>query len=164
MGKSQLPSRDNQTFCQNPQVLGLINSAIHIKYCLWSTGSKMSQKHQWPITIFDIMRSFFLYALVFCCQTYQWCVWSKGSISVSSSHTSNDACKLKICLLCFCLLALFIVLTKGCLCATLPRSLLVWSYHFIIFLDLVTQKWNQVRLFLNPLVNVWWSVIWLIPC
>ena len=126
------PSGGNHIFCQYFLLLCWINLAIDLKWCPWTTGSNTSPKHQWPTSIFDSRYKVLLLWITFCRQTCWWCVWPNHSTLEAVWQTC---------------LVLFIVLSKGCFRATLPKSLLVGRCHF--FFPLGDPKTQPISAILN---------------
>ena len=105
--------------------------AIDVKWCPWTTGSKTSPNPHWPsltLGATPCLHSAFASNHVEAVHGQNIAFWSHLTIALSSSHNSNEVWNSKC-------LVLFIVLSKGWLSATLPKSLLVWRCHFMVLFE-----------------------------
>ena len=146
--KTQLLSKGNQIFCQDFLVFCSINCSIA------SIPGPLAAKHFQNINDPSLyltvdMRFFSLYALHFAAkhvdgmygQNVQFCSYLVTALS--SSHNFNEVWQTPDAWYCI------MLLSKGCLHATLPKSLLVWRHPFYGFFSELVTKTQPISAILN---------------
>ena len=148
MAKSQLHGRGNQVLVKMSWYFVEIIMPLILTSAPGPLAAKQPQSINDPPPYLMVgMRCFSFYAFLFWRQTCRRCTSPKSSIFGSSDHTMFQAFQWRLANSRH--LNLLVALSKGFLCATLPKSLLVLRRWYSWFWYFVTPRGNWSLQFLN---------------